>query len=317
MNEFDLIDRFFANQRVDRADVKLGIGDDAAVTSVDPGFDMVIASDSVFEGTHFPAGTAPQALGHRCLAVNLSDLAAMGAEPVWCTLALSLPSAEPAWLEAFAAGFFGLAEQFNVALVGGDTVRGPLAMTVTAHGRVSSGKYVRRSGAAAGQGIYLTGHPGDAGAGLQIMLGQQAKSAASARLIRRFLYPEPRVVEGQSIAGLATAMIDISDGVHDDILKLLQSSQVGAALEVERVPVSPDLLACFSPQESIELALTGGDDYELCFTVSPEKEAELATVAARSDCPVIRIGETRSEPGIDWIRDGRPYSVPDRAFRHF
>jgi thiamine-monophosphate kinase len=318
MDEFALIDRFFANRRIDRADVKLGIGDDAAVTSVDADYDLVIATDSIVEGTHFPAGTAPRSLGYRCLAVNLSDLAAMGSEPLWCTLALSLPSAEPEWLEAFADGFFELAERFDVALLGGDTVTGPMAMTVTVHGRMRAGKYVGRSGAGPGQGIYITGRSGEAGAGLQILTGLPVDDVESGdRLIGRFLYPNPRVEEGQTIARIATAMIDISDGLHDDILKLLRASQLGADLDASKLPLSPDLLACFSPQNALDLALTGGDDYELCFTVPPENEAGIEQLIASSDCPITRIGETRSHLDVRWMHDGQPYTVPENSFRHF
>ena len=220
MDEFALIERFFANGGVERADVRLGIGDDAAVTSMQSGYELVIATDSICQGTHFPEGTEPRALGHRCLAVNLSDLAAMGAEPLWCTLALSLPSAESEWLEAFAAGFFDLARRFEVALIGGDTVRGPLTMTVTVHGRVRPGQQVGRSGAKAGQGVFVTGFPGEAGAGLRLLTGMHADDAAAGRrMIGRFLYPEPRVDAGRALAEYATAMIDVSDGLDADLFE--------------------------------------------------------------------------------------------------
>lgn len=318
MDEFALIDRYFAARRVDRADVKLGIGDDAAVASVPTGFDLVVATDSIVEGTHFPAGTAPRSLGYRCLAVNLSDLAAMGAEPMWCTLALSIPSAEPEWLQAFADGFFDLAERFDVALLGGDTVSGPMVMTVTAHGRVGPGKYVNRSGAGPGQGIYITGRTGEARAGLQILTGLPVDDVESGdRLIRRFLYPDPRVAEGSAIANIATAMIDVSDGLHVDVQKLLRASQLGADLDASKVRLSHDLLACFSPREALELALTGGDDYELCFTVPAENEAEVEQLIAGSNCPISRIGETRSQLDIRWTHEGQPYSVSENSFRHF
>jgi thiamine-monophosphate kinase len=318
MDEFALIDRYFAARRVDRADVKLGIGDDAAVASVPTGFDLVVATDSIVEGTHFPAGTAPRSLGYRCLAVNLSDLAAMGAEPMWCTLALSIPSAEPEWLQAFADGFFDLAERFDVALLGGDTVSGPMVITVTAHGRVGPGKYVNRSGAGPGQGIYITGRTGEARAGLQILTGLPVDDVESGdRLIRRFLYPDPRVAEGSAIANIATAMIDVSDGLHVDVQKLLRASQLGADLDASKVRLSHDLLACFSPREALELALTGGDDYELCFTVPAENEAEVEQLIAGSNCPISRIGETRSQLDIRWTHEGQLYSVPENSFRHF
>ena len=318
MDEFALIEKFFAQQSADRADVRLGIGDDAAVTSLGSEYDLVIATDSICQGTHFPDGTEPRALGHRCLAVNLSDLAAMGAEPMWCTLVLSLPSAEPDWLEAFAGGFLDLARRFNIALIGGDTVRGPLAFTVAVHGRVRPGQHVARSGAGPGQGIFVTGYPGEAAAGLRLMTSAAAETgAAGQRLIGRFLYPEARVDEGCRLGKCATAMIDLSDGLSDDLVKMLEASGVGAELDADRVPLSPDLLACCGRREALELALTGGDDYELCFTVPRERESGLDELLADADCPLTRIGQTSNEPGARWTLNGRPYEVPTTSFRHF
>ena len=318
MDEFALIDRFFARQRIHRPDVRLGIGDDAAVVALAENFELVIATDTICCGTHFPEATLPDALGHRCLAVNLSDLAAMGAEPLWSSLALSLPSADPDWLEAFAAGFFNLAERFNVGLVGGDTVKGPLAMTVTLHGRVSRGEYITRNGAGPDERIYVTGHPGDAGAACRFLSGSDANMAKPPEsLMKRFLFPEPRVNEGMSLGGIATAMIDISDGLHDDLAKILDASGIGADLEAAKLPLSTGLQACVETEQALELALTGGDDYELCFTVPDERAAAFDKLCAGWGCPVTLIGRTDSEPGIRWERDGRPYRVPDRSFRHF
>jgi thiamine-monophosphate kinase len=318
MDEFALIEKFFANQGVDRADVRLGIGDDAAVTTLHGDYELVIATDSICAGTHFPAGTPPEALGHRCLAVNLSDLAAMGAEPLWCTLVLSLPSAEADWLAAFANGFFDLARRFDVALIGGDTVRGALAMTVTVHGRVRPGKYVGRTGAGSGQGIYVTGDTGEAGAGLRLLTNSAPDVASSGEhLTRRFLYPEPRVNEARLFGELATAMIDISDGLHVDLLKMLDASQVGGDLDTRSVRLSHELQACCGADEALELALTGGDDYELCFTVPQEKESRLAELCERIECPVTRIGETSKEPGARWKNQHGPYHVKTSSFRHF
>lgn len=316
MDEFELIERFFRRESGPRPDVLLGIGDDAAVTTLDANGRLVIATDTIVAGTHFPVGTQPRAIGHRCLAVNLSDLAAMGAEPLWCTLALSLPNADTEWVAAFAEGFFELAGRFNVALVGGDTVRGPLAVTVTAHGRTESEKYVMRSGAANAEGIYVTGYPGEAAAGLQLL--QAANTApADDRWTQRFLYPQPRVHEGQSLVGLATAMIDISDGLQVDLQRLLQASGVGADIDMGKIPVSPDALEAMDEKLALDLALTGGDDYELCFTVPADREPDLNAIRPTWDCPVTRIGDTRSAPGILWSYNGHSYDVPDTSFRHF
>jgi len=316
VDEFELIERFFTKESGSRSDIRLGIGDDAAVTAIDAGFELVIASDTIVVDTHFPANTEPHAIGHRCLAVNLSDLAAMGAEPLWCTLVLSLPSADADWVAAFADGFFDLAKRFNVALIGGDTVKGPLAITVTVHGRVKPGEYIRRSGAGDAQGIYVTGSPGEAAAGLYF-LNNAKHAVAHERLISRFLYPQPRVSEGRSMVGLATAMIDISDGLQTDLNKLLHASRTGAEIDVGKIPLSPEMLDLLAETSALELVLTGGDDYELCFTVPFDREADLQALRAEWRCPVTRIGETRPGAEIFWSYNGQAYNLPDTSFRHF
>lgn len=294
----------------------LGIGDDAAVTHLDVKSHLVIATDTIVAGTHFPEGTEAHAIGHRCLAVNLSDLAAMGAEPLWCTLALSLPEADPDWVAAFAEGFFALADKFDVALVGGDTVKGPLAITVTAHGRAASGKYIGRSGAESRQAIYVTGFPGEAAAGLQsLRAGDRTKTDNAA--ISRFLYPQPRVSEGQSLNGVATAMIDVSDGLQVDLQRLLSASCVGAKIDVGKIPIAPSMLELMDESRALELVVTGGDDYELCFTVPAERESDLDVMRPGWDCPVTRIGETRAGAEIRWAYNEQDFNVPDTSFRHF
>lgn len=302
-----------------RDDIIVGIGDDAAVLHPDPHFDLVVATDTIAEGTHFPPAISAGAVGHRCLAVNLSDIAAMAAEPRWFSLALSLPQGEPAWVGAFAAGLFALADQFNVALVGGDTIRGPLAATVTVHGRVRPGCAVLRSGARPGDGVWVTGHPGDAVAGrlLHTSVPAAAEVAATqAALRQRFLYPQPRVREGLALAGLATAMIDISDGLDDDLAKLLAASGVGAELDAAALPLSAELLAVRA-EGALGCALTGGDDYELCFTARSSDEVRLRELAAGWTTPLTRIGTIVAGSGTHWRLHGRPVIVPDNTFRHF
>ena len=313
MDEFALIDRFFANRGPVRADVCLGIGDDAAVTQVATNSELVIATDTLVEGTHFLPGTVPRALGYRCLAVNLSDLAAMGAEPLWCTLSLTLPEGSADWVGSFAEGFMELAERFEIALIGGDTVRGPLAMTVTVHGRVEPGRAIRRAAASAGDGIFVTGALGAAAAGLALLRsGDQGGP-----LIDRFLYPSPRVAEGRSLVGIASAMIDVSDGLHVDLARLLDASGLGATLAVETLPLPENLPASAARDRAIELALIGGDDYELCFTVPAEHGDALAHAAAHWDCAVTQIGKTHTESGLAWTVAGETYPLPDTGFRHF
>jgi thiamine-monophosphate kinase len=316
LSEAAVIERYFAAFEKRRRDVVLGIGDDAAITRPPAGCELVTATDALFEGVHFPQATPPRSLGHRCLAVNLSDLAAMGATPLWATLALSLPAASAAWLREFARGFFTLADRFAVALIGGDTVRGPLGMSVTVHGWVRPGRFVTRRGAGPGDGLYVTGHPGDAVAG-RLLLASPAAGRGGAALRRRFLYPAPRVREGASLVGIASAMMDVSDGLHDDAGKLLRASGCGAVLDAGRIPVSGELLRFAGPAAARELALTGGDDYELLFTVPPRLESRLRAVTRRWDCGVERLGTVTRRRALCWQIGGRPFAFRDRTFRHF
>ena len=319
MDERTLISTYFdrpqGKRLPGRYDVVLGIGDDGAVVRPEPGFDLVFAMDTIFEGTHFPAGIAAAAIGHRCLAVNLSDLAAMAAEPLWCTLALSLPSADPAWVSEFARGLFALADRYGVALVGGDTVRGPLGATVTIVGQVRPDHAVRRSGARPGDGIWVTGHPGDAMAG-RLLLADATTEDAAMTLRNRFLYPEPRVLEGRVLAGIATAMLDVSDGLDDDLGKLLVASGVGAELDAENLPLSRELRS-LGAIRAVEYALTGGDDYELCFTIPASRESDCRDLTAKWQVPVTRIGTVVPRLGSRWRQQGQPLAIPDTTFRHF
>ena len=319
MDERTLISTYFdrpqGKRLPGRHDVVLGIGDDGAVVRPEPGFDLVFAMDTIVEGTHFPAGIAAAAIGHRCLAVNLSDLAAMAAEPLWCTLALSLPSADSAWVSEFARGIFSLADRYGVVLLGGDTVRGPLGATVTIVGQVRPDHAVRRSGARPGDGIWVTGHPGDAMAG-RLLLAEATTEDAAATLRHRFLYPEPRLREGCSLAGMATAMLDISDGLDDDLRKLLMASGVGAEMDAGTLPLSAELLGQ-RPAGAVECALTGGDDYELCFTIPASREIDLRDLTATWQVPVTRIGTIVAGSGSRWRQQGQLLIVPATTFRHF
>jgi thiamine-monophosphate kinase len=317
MDEFDLIERYFRTGVRPRDDVLCGIGDDAAVVSMPQGQRLVIASDSLMAGTHFPDQTPAHALGYRCMAVNLSDLAAMAAQPLWATLALSMPAPDADWLEAFAEGFFESADGADVALVGGDTVRGPLSMTVTAHGCVEEGRHVTRTGAAVGDRIYVTGTVGDACAGLDILLQKRGKSGSNDKLLQRFLYPSPRVTPGRQLAGIASAMIDVSDGLHDDLGKLLRASGLGADLELAILPISEELLQFSGADAAVGMALSGGDDYELCFTISPDNESQLAQLAEHWDCAATCIGEVSSEMEARWWHNGELRTVASPAFSHF
>lgn len=317
--EFDIIGRYFA-PTVARPDVLLGIGDDAAVLEVSSGRKLVVAMDTIVEGVHFPAGTAAADIGHRALAVNLSDLAAMGAEPSWMTLSLALPQAEEAWVAAFAAGLMDLARAHGVALVGGDTVRGPLAITVQIGGWVEADGWLTRSGAQPGDVLFVSGTPGDAAAGLDL-LQHKVVAAATARdaaeqLTARFLRPEPRVALGRALRTIASAAIDISDGLLTDLDKLCAASSCGARLEVDALPFSPALRVLFSADACVHYALAGGDDYEMMFSIPPTRLAQVAALRGHSSS-CTRIGEITGTRTVECTRAGQPFGTVRRGYAHF
>jgi len=318
LNEFDIIRKYFSAQPVSRPDVVLGIGDDAALVTVPPDHELVVATDMLVAGVHFPESTDARSIGHKALAVNLSDLAAMGADPAWFTLNLSLPAAEPDWLDSFCAGLFGLARQFNVALIGGDTTRGPLTLGVQILGTVPHGQALTRSGARPGDRVFVTGNLGEAALGLQVVQGRiELPEEYQAPVVTRLHRPMPRVAAGTQLRGIATSCIDISDGLVADLGHILEASQVGARIELARLPVSP-AYDHVRPQVGWAPALAGGDDYELCFTVSPAKEPELRKVAAQFGVPFSEIGVIQSEPGLRILDEtGAPIMPPGTGYDHF
>ena len=314
LGEFDIIARYFT-RRSARGDVLLGVGDDAAVLEPPAGRKLVVAMDSIVEGVHFPVGTDASDVGYRALAVNLSDLAAMGAEPQWMTLSLSLPRAEEAWLAGFASGLFDLAQQYDVALVGGDTVRGPMVITVQVGGAVESDKWLTRSGACVGDALFVTGTPGEAAAGLATILKRIDGAEAGARLRRRFLRPEARIAFGRRLRTLASAAMDVSDGLLTDLEKLCAASGCGATLDVDALPASPEMSALFTPEERLQFQLAGGDDYELIFTAPVEAAAAWAHATTLA---VTRIGVITAGPaGVRCERAGRPIALDRRGYDHF
>ncbi len=315
MNEFDLIRRYFAGRGVRRDDVPLGIGDDAALLTPPLSQLLAVTVDTLHSGVHFDAGIPAADLGHKALAVNLSDLAAMGAEPAWATLALSLPQVDEAWLTAFAEGFFALAERHGVQLVGGDTTRGPLSVTVQVQGFVPQEKALTRCGARPGDHVFVTGSLGDAGAGLAIEQGRLEFTGPPADfLLARLHRPTPRVGAGLGLRGLATAAIDISDGLAQDLGHILTASGVGAVLDIDHLPLSNALLAS-GIDRPWRLAVSAGDDYELCFTVPADAGL---SVSDGLGCPVTCIGRITAEPGQRW-QDvaGVPCEPPPRGWDHF
>jgi len=314
LSEFELIQRFFANSGTHRADVKLGVGDDCAVLNVSAGKELVVSIDTLVEGVHFLKGSDPQLLGHKSLAVNLSDLAAMGAEPAWATLALTLPSVDEKWLEAFCQGFSGLAATHHVQLIGGDTTRGPLNISIQAHGFVDAGAALRRDGAQLGDLIYVTGTLGDAGLALQ----GAGHTNPSAFLQSRLDSPTPRLAEGQALVGLAHSAIDISDGLISDLGHICAASGVGATLHVEDLPCSQDVRAYIKASDDWLLPLSAGDDYELCFTVPPERQREVEQLAMSFECGLAKIGCIEPGPGIRCLAaNGRQLKRLFPGYEHF
>ena len=319
-SEFSLIDRYFAAHGLHRPDVALGIGDDCALLVPHPGQQLVVTMDTLVANVHFFANADPEGLGHKALAVNLSDLAAMGATPAWATLALTLPRADEDWLERFCRGLFALADRYQVQLVGGDTTHGPVTtITIQAHGFVPPGLALRRDGAKPGDGIYITGTPGDAGLALAAAFGKVTVASEYRDDVRQRLErPEPRITQGLTLRGVASAAIDVSDGLAQDLGHILERSRVGARLEVDRLPLSPALIASLDRDAAIVTALASGDDYELCFTVPPERAAQLEAAAAGWECRCTGIGVITDEPGLQLVRaDGSVFHLDRSGYDHF
>jgi len=318
LNEFELISRYFARQPVARADVALGIGDDAAVLDVPPGQQLVVSTDMLVAGVHFPEDTDAVSIGHKSLAVNLSDLAAMGATPAWYTLNLSLPQAEPAWLEGFCQGMFDLARRHDVALVGGDTTRGPLTIGVQILGLVPHGQALKRAGARPGDRIYVTGLLGEAALGLRVTQGQlKLPDEFLANVLTQLNRPLPRVPAGLRLRGLASACIDISDGLAADLGHILAASAVGARIHLKRLPLSPAYDAAFV-QVGWQAALAGGDDYELCFTIPPAQETAFRIASAQFGVACSYIGDIEAEAGLRIVDEqGGLYRPGPTGFDHF
>jgi thiamine-monophosphate kinase len=321
VNEFELIGRHFA--RAPRHDdVKLGVGDDAAIVAPAPGVEYAVSVDMLVEGRHFAAGTSPEDLGHKALAVNLSDMAAMGATPRFVLLAGALPVADDAWLAAFMRGFDNLATRYDVELIGGDTTRGPLNLCVTIIGEVPAGQAITRAGAAVGDTVFVSGQLGDAALALAMRDGGLRVDAPIAdQLARRLDRPEPRVALGIALRGVASSALDVSDGLVGDLTHILDASRVGAVVDLAAMPASDELRAQLDgPQREVALAclLGGGDDYELCFTAAAAMRPKIEAIARSLDLPVAAIGAITATPGLV-VRDerGRPMPALPRAFDHF
>lgn len=316
MGEFDLIDRFF--KRPVRRNA-LGIGDDCALLAPSPGMQLAVSSDMLVEGRHFLSTVDPFKLGHKALAVNLSDLAACGATPLAFTLALSLPRADEAWLEPFSRGLLALADAHGCELVGGDTTRGPLNICITVFGEVPQGQALLRSGARPGDDIYVSGTLGNARLALEVFRGTLSVPAEVFEAARaRMEQPTPRVALGQGLRGIATSAIDISDGLLGDLGHVLRQSGVGASIHTEIAAGLMMVAGGLDRERRLEYVLAGGDDYELAFTAPSAQRQAVSAAAAKSDTTVTCIGQTESAPGIRLLDDqGRDVRKRYASFDHF
>ncbi len=316
MNEFDLIRRYFT--RATTAAV-LGVGDDAALIQVSDGNVLAVSTDMLVNGTHFLPDADPFLLGHKTLAVNLSDMAAMGANPRWATLAIALPNVNEAWLGKFSAGFFALADQHGVELIGGDTTRGPLNLCVTIMGEVPHGKALLRSGAQAGDEIWVSGRLGDAALALAHLQGRAVLSGTEFAACAQALHqPQPRVALGLALRGVANSVIDISDGLLADLGHILEASEVGAQIDLMKIPASLPVSNNFNQPLGLQCVLAGGDDYELCFTAPVARHAEVLRISAKLDLRLTCIGEIVAWQGcIVHDAAGKPLKLESSGYDHF
>lgn len=316
-SEFDLIRRHFtrSTQHTD-----LAVGDDAALLRPRPGMQLAVSTDMLVSGTHFFAGTDPEDLGWKTLAVNVSDLAAMGAQPRWAFLALALPAVDEAWIAAFARGLFTCADDFGVDLAGGDTTRGPLNLSLTIAGEVPQGEAVTRAGARPGDDLWISGQPGLAALGLAALRGEIAlNDAGRRRCVAALQRPQPRLVLGLALRGLASSMLDVSDGLLGDVAHILAQSGVGAVVDAGALPLAA-LLATGAPGDrALSCLLSGGDDYELLFTAPASMRASVDALSSRLGLPLHRIGRITARTGECLLRtaDGQSRAVDKAGYDHF
>lgn len=317
MDEFALIQNYFARAMVSE-DVITGIGDDCAIVNPPADRHLVMSIDTMVEGVHFPVGTGAERIGVRVMCAALSDLAAMGAQPLWFTLALTMPSADPEWLAAFSDGLFSIANRHECCLIGGDTTKGPLTITVQVHGSVAKGKALRRAGARPDDIIYVTGNLGDAAAALAVLEKKLTVSpGVFGYLMKRFFAPTPRLREGELLVGTASAAIDISDGLYADLNKICEASAVGAMIDVSRLPISELWRDYTSESKRLQWAISGGDDYQLCFTVPREHVGKLEGWIKDGDITATAIGKITNKFGVVLVKDGKSYEVEPKGYDHF
>ncbi|MCP1630676.1 thiamine-monophosphate kinase [Citrobacter amalonaticus] len=318
--EFSLIARYFDRVRSSRLDVETGIGDDCALLNIPDKQTLAISTDTLVAGNHFLTDIDPADLAYKALAVNLSDLAAMGADPAWLTLAITLPEVDEPWLEAFSDSLFECLNYYGMQLIGGDTTRGPLSMTLGIHGFVPAGRALKRAGAKPGDWIYVTGTPGDSAAGLAILQNRLQVADATDReyLLKRHLRPTPRILQGQALRDLASAAIDLSDGLISDLGHIVKASACGARVDLNALPWSDAMTRHVEPEQALRWALSGGEDYELCFTVPELNRGALEVAMGQLGVAFTCIGQMSADvEGIHFMRDGTPVTFDWKGYDHF
>ena len=317
--EFSLIEKYFSNRQSQRKDVHLSVGDDCALVKAQNNTRIAITTDTMVAGTHFLIDANPAWVAHKALSSNLSDLAAMGATPAWASLALTLPEQDDEWLKAFSDSFFQLADYFSIQLIGGDTTKGPLSITLTVQGFVPENKALCRNGAEVGDWIYVTGDLGDSKAGLQVILNEELRSKPFAKQLEMEHYlSTPRILAGQALLNIASSCIDISDGLVSDLQHILTQSKVGASIEVSSLPLSNALIDfCDDREKAQKIALTSGEEYELCFTVPEANKGTIESSLSHIGTKVTCIGQIRPFGMFDLVREGKRLDWQLGGFDHF
>lgn len=319
MSEFDLIKRYFLRKSLQN-DVILSVGDDCAITSIPTGYQLAITTDTLVEGTHFLPSISPADLAYKSVAVNLSDLAAMGATPAWMSLALTLPEIKEEWLAEFSQSLFAILDRYGVSLIGGDTTKGSLSITLTAQGFLPENQGLFRHQAKVGDWIFVSGFLGDSAAGLDLLLqNRKIENESDRYFIQRHLRPTPRVELGLALRSFSCCALDISDGLLADLEHILERSQVGAEIYLENLPISRHLCIQYEQTQAEKFALTGGEDYELCFTVSEEKREEMEQVLRSQGIKVTCIGKILPQTsGLNLLKNGEKVTLPEHCgFDHF
>lgn len=317
MTEFEIIKQYFQSG-ISGQGVVLGIGDDCALLQSQPGMLQAVSMDTLVAGVHFPANADSELIGQRALRVNLSDLAACGAEARWFTLGLTLPEPDLPWLQGFSQGLMKAASEYNISLVGGDTTRGPLSITIQVHGEVAPGKALRRDQASGHDNIYVTGKLGDAAAAVAMFDRDISPSQDDSEyFLQRYYQPTPRLKEIHQLASWVSAAIDISDGLVADLGHICERSDIAAVLELEKLPLSDALKRSCAAMQSLQLATSGGDDYELCLLVEETASSQFEAAAAANHIGVTCIGHTRAGSGVECTFRGKPFPINTQGYRHF